>query len=131
MEKVASRWGVRRKLSTLPLAVAALPATPPRFHLPSGRPGALRMRPSQWRARRPTAPARSPKGSPADIQCAAQSPASDAAHHTSGRSLLGVDTPALPPSPATKTAPPPSPAPAAAPSQLNLQYLLQLLRPQG
>src|SRR5712692_676651 len=99
MEAVGSRWGVRRKRPTLPLAVAALPATPPGFLLPSGTPAALRLRPSQCRARRPSAPARSPRGLPADLQCAAQSPASDAARHTSVQSLLATDTPALPESP--------------------------------
>src|SRR2546426_12573040 len=79
-------------------------------------PTALRSGPSQCRACPPTAPARSPKGSPADLQCAAQSPASDAARHTSGQSLLAADTPALPASPGIETAPAPSPAPAAAPS---------------
>src|SRR2546426_3391507 len=71
---------------------------------------------SQCRAHRPTAPARSPKGSPVDIQCAVQSPASDAAHHTSDRSLPAADTAALEASPGTKTAPALFPVPAAAPS---------------
>src|SRR2546425_10507498 len=63
-----------------------------------------------------SAPGRLLKGSPVGTQCSAQSPASDAARHTSGRSLLAADTPALAASPGTKTAPAPSPAPAAAPS---------------
>src|SRR5437879_1037862 len=95
---------------------AASPLATPRLPLPCGTPAALRSGPSQCRACRPTAPARSPIGSPADIQCAAQSPASDAARHTSGRSLPAADVLALPAPPGTKTAPAPSPAPAAAPS---------------
>src|SRR5437899_6379269 len=65
---------------------AASPLATPHLPLPCGTPAALRSGPSQCRACPLTAPARSPKGSPADIQCAAQSPASDAARHTSGRS---------------------------------------------
>src|SRR2546422_6898969 len=96
-------------------AVMPPPARPP-FPLPSGRSAALHSGPSQCTACRPTALARSPKGSLADIQCAAQSHASDAARRTSGRSLLAADTPALAASPGIETALAPSPAPAAAPS---------------
>src|SRR5256712_4285090 len=109
----------RRRHSLLESQAAAAvmppPARPP-FPLPSGRSAALHSGPSQCTACRPTALARSPKGSPAGTQCSSQSPASDAARHTSGRSLPAADTPALAASPGTKTAPAPSPAPAAAPS---------------
>src|SRR5437899_11789326 len=104
-----------------PAVVGPPPAAPP-LPLPCETPAALLSGPSQCTACPPTAPARSPKGSPAGIQCAAQSPASDAARHTSGRSLLAADTHALAASPGIETAPAPFPAPAAAPSPTQSPY---------
>src|SRR5713226_1581238 len=97
-------------------SAAAPPQAPPPLPLLSGRPIGLPPRPSRCTACLPTAPARSPAGSPADTPRASRSLASGAAPRTSGPFLPATSTPAPPASPGTKTALAPCPAPAAAPS---------------
>src|SRR5207245_6416248 len=99
-----------------PPAVVAPPpaALPLRFHC--GTPAALRSGPSQCTACPPTDLLGRQKVRQRVHNVPLNRPLQMPAHHTSGRSLLAADTPALAASPATKTAPAPSPAPAAAPS---------------